>query len=293
MMDNEVIMKDMITEMNTIKIKRARLVVGLLLMTPCLFCSCEKDLMSYEGSPAVYFKNQTVSYADKQYYSTVSLMTSVEDEMEFSLVVLSTGDTANYDRTFLVQAVADKTTAVEGVDYRMSGQGVIKAGRTDGEYIVTLLRNEKLFNEEVSLTLQLIPGGDFTADLVMGRPGNDQQDPRFYEISFSAKMEKPSTWPNYSDDNPKELTNLGHFTVKKYMLISERFGLSYDDWQDATIITSDYIVYVYTRFSKWLIEQYRNHTPVLEDDGRLMWVAGCPWTSYDGIPWDGTYDPNY
>jgi hypothetical protein len=34
---------------------------------------------------------------------------------------------------------------------------------------------------------------------------------------------------------------------------------------------------------------YDARTPILEDDGRLMWVNAVSWTSIVGEPWDGQY----
>lgn len=37
--------------------------------------------------------------------------------------------------------------------------------------------------------------------------------------------------------------------------------------------------------ANYLQELYDKGTPVLEDDGRLMWFMGVSWTSVVGVPW--------
>ncbi|MFR4037690.1 MAG: hypothetical protein ACLTZT_07770 [Butyricimonas faecalis] len=36
----------------------------------------------------------------------------------------------------------------------------------------------------------------------------------------------------------------------------------------------------------YLQDLYDNGTPVLEEDGRLMWFMGVSWYSYVGVAWE-------
>ncbi|MBR0523436.1 MAG: DUF4843 domain-containing protein [Prevotella sp.] len=273
------------------KIRRAVVFLCLTLLVPCLLSSCDEKMMDYEGPESVYFLQYTGM--GMKYYNTSStnLMNYTEQEIDYPVAVTVTGETRDYDRPYLI-AAAEGTTAVEGVDYRIPSGGVIKAGTYNDTIIVKLLKNDKLYNESVKLVLTVVPNEYFTTDLSAIQP-KDAFDPRFFELTFTSMMDKPFWWESYSTTTDVENGNLGFFTAKKISLINEQYNLTYADWLQGSGMTTTKVRYIYLRFGKYLIQQYRNHTPVLEDDGRLMWVTGCPWTSVVGQPWDGTFNPNY
>ena len=274
------------------KIYRAVFLTCLMLLVPWFFTSCDEKMMDYEGTESVYFLQYT-GIGMKHYNTTsTNLMNYTEKEVSFPVAVTITGEARDYDRPYLI-AAAEGTTAVEGVDYTIPSGGVIKAGSYNDTIYVKLIKNEKLYNEEVKLVLTVLPNEYFTTDLSVFQ-SKDTFDPRIFELTFTSKMDKPFWWESYSTTTDVENGNLGFFTAKKITLINELFSLTYADWlQGSAVMTSMKVRYIYLRFGKYLIEQYRNHTPVLEDDGRLMWVNGCPWTSYIGQPWDGTFNPDY
>lgn len=269
----------------------------LCLLAVLLACaSCEKSMMGYEGTEAIYFSMQKDGKSSENVYLpniSINLMNYVGDEVELALNIKITGDTKDYDRPYRVGIVADSTTAVAGIDYILPEGGVIKAGQYSDSLYVKLIKNDKLQETSVRLLVQVLPNEYFSTDFSQfahdGRSYN-VFDPRVYDITYTAQMTEPYYWTSVNEDNIVENGNLGYFTVKKITLINELYSLTYADWQEeSTSMSSTRVKVIYKKFALYLIQQYKNRTPVLEDDGRLMWVTGCPWTSVVGEPWDGTY----
>ena len=264
-----------------------------------MFTSCEKSLMGYEGADDIYFamiKNTATSYL----YTTetnFNLMNYQGDEVDFALNVMCTGNPKDYDRPYRITVVADSTTAVAGTDFVMPEGGVIKAGQVSDSLHIKMIKNDKLLESSVRLYLQVLPNEHFSTNLAQfGNEGYSENefDPRVFEITFTAQMPKPYWWEYYSTTDTKENGNLGYFTAEKITLINELYGLTYADWLSSSeggtgAMNSTRVKVIYKKFALYLIEQYKNRTPVLEKDGRLMWVTGCPWDSYVGQPWDGNY----
>lgn len=273
--------------------------LGLLLVL-FICASCEKSLMSYEGSESIYFSMQKNANPEESVYlpdASINLMNLVGNEVSYGLNVMITGDAKDYDRPYRVGVVADKTTAKAGVDFVLPEGGVIKAGQISDSLYVKLIKNDKLQDTEVTLCVQVLPNEHFSTDFSQfGHEGRDYNvfDPRVYNLTFTSMMSKPYWWESYSESNPVENGNLGYFTAKKITLINELYSLTYADWLDSDeggtgAINTTRIKVIYKKFARYLIEQYKNRTPVQEADGRLMWVTGCPWESIVGQPWDGTY----
>jgi hypothetical protein len=221
----------------------------------------------------------------------------VGSEVEFGFNVMVTGEPKDYDRPYRVGVVADSTTAVAGTDFILPEGGVIKAGEVSDSLYVKLLKNDKLQETSVRLYIQVLPNEHFSTNFSQfAHDGREYNvfDPRVYDLTFTSMMTKPYWWESYSTSNPVENGNLGYFTAKKITLINELYSLTYADWLKTDeggtgAINLTRVKVIYKKFARYLIEQYKNRTPVQEADGRLMWVIGCPWESVVGQAWDGTY----
>lgn len=273
--------------------------LGLLVML-AFFTACEKSLMTFEGPESIYFSMQKNADPEEDIYlfdASINLMNQVGSEVEYGLNVVVTGEPKDYDRPYRVGVVADSTTAVSGVDFILPEGGVIKAGQVSDSLYVKLLKNDDLQKKSVRLYVQVLPNEHFSTSFSQfGHLGREYNvfDPRVYDLTFTSMMSKPFWWESYSTSNPVENGNLGYFTVKKITLLNELYSLTYADWLSTDeggtgAIGLTRVKVIYKKFARYLIEQYKNHTPVLEEDGRLMWVIGCPWESVVGQAWDGTY----
>ena len=95
-------------------------------------------------------------------------------------------------------------------------------------------------------------------------------------------------WPNLADGSAEQRRLrkwvLGVFQGK-LELFCEYFNLTYDDFNDADKMPSVFRKQIYITISKVLIKALEEGNPILEEDGRLMWVNTCPWKSIPGVPY--------
>ncbi len=261
---------------------RVGLLSCLMLFVSCLLSSCDEKMMDYEGPESLYMNAKS---------GESNLMMLSGDTIDYTIKVLTTGKIYDYDRPYQFIAT-ENSTAVAGTDYILPQGGVMAAGEYESEIHVKLLKNDKLLTERVNLTIRLVPNEHFTTDFPKPEKETDT-DLSSFMLTFTSIMEEPYWWPYYDESTKAENGNMGFFTVKKISMMNELYGMTYADWLEGNGMTTTRVQYIYMRFAKYLIQQYRNHDPLLEDDGRLMWVTGCPWTSVIGEPWDGTFNESY
>ncbi|HBK32340.1 MAG TPA: hypothetical protein DEF88_01905 [Porphyromonadaceae bacterium] len=272
---------------------------------------CEKDMQSFEGQRGIYFSvrwgdNWVESIWPYWSYSIFDFANVSSDTTTATAKVMLTDVTVPYDRTFKYKINAEATTAEEGVDYEIpEGIGIIPAGKVEGYATVILYRTAKMEKEIVTVALQLVANENF--DLVFTKfvqPSNytgsseeieKEFDASKHEIRIQDVLVKPDTWYGgfYQYGNYEEFNLLGAFSTKKIRLLFELYDLTYADFLDSSIMTYGYETVLSRRFSEYLTGQYRNGTPILENDGRLMWAGSCKWKSYENVPWNGTINPEY
>ncbi|MCQ4905859.1 hypothetical protein, partial [Odoribacter splanchnicus] len=67
----------------------------------------------------------------------------------------------------------------------------------------------------------------------------------------------------------------GTFTPEHLNLIGLELGYTYADFQNPQKITLVEQMVISRKFSEILNKASYDKTPILENDGRLMWVSGC------------------
>ena len=264
--------------------------------------SCEKELKEYDGEEGVYFYTQwgavwgdTTVWAS-QYYSLVEFVKVVENEYDLKVRIMTTGAVKSYDRTFLLTIDKDSTTAVEGVHYEsFPAEQTVKAGMHYTDLFIRLLRTEDIQEEQKELRLKLMPTPDFTLSFPLWKPlpgtwqpdGVKEFDPSQHIVRINDFIVRPPRWIGSISDLPGTVEGgrWGVFTTKKYRLICEHFNLSFDDFQTTATMPSAKQIVIQEQMASYLIEMYDNKTPILEEDGRLMWFMTVPWTSVVGQPW--------
>jgi hypothetical protein len=116
--------------------------------------------------------------------------------------------------------------------------------------------------------------------------GVDTADVTRYTFVLSGKFTSPPGWSGSTNATTGvESGSLGVFSMKKYLLICEVCNVTYGDFTKGTTWRGmiEYIMCTY------LQAKYDARDPVLEEDGRLMWITGVTWTSIPGVPWNGEY----
>lgn len=264
--------------------------------------SCEKDLKDYDGLEGVYFYVQwgaewgdTTKWAN-QSFTPVEFVNIVGNEYEVKLRIMTTGPVKEYDRKFRLVIDQDSTTAMEGDEYLPVDENqVVRAGTFYTDVYVPVRRTGELAQVEKQIRLRLEPTADFVIGIPVWRkistmwPGEGpaEFDASLHTIRMNDFIVKPPQWIGGINSKPgdTEAGLWGVFTQKKYRLICDLFGLSYEDFKTADKMPNAKQRVIQEFMAKYLQGLYDQKTPVLEDDGRLMWFLGVSWTSVVGVPW--------
>lgn len=263
--------------------------VMLLLIGTWMLTGCEKELMDYEGKDALYFDvRRSASWIEQskrphQYYSAVAFGNMMEDEIELSLKVMATGNIKNYDRAFQVIANPDSTTAVNGRDYTdLTTDCVIKAGENSTNVTLKVKRSAEMKDDTLQLQLKIVENNMFSLPFTQFGDGPQitiqpdknefsyNKDASVHNIFIYDVLTRPERWIG-NDENGLGLW--GRFSAKKYRLIMELTGTTIEDFATeermpmARQQSIDYLM------SKYLLEKAKNHEPVLEDDGTMMYFS--------------------
>ncbi len=271
---------------------------GVIAVT--LFTSCEKELMSYEGSEGVYFAVQWgTSYGNEKTwpympFSNLEFVKVIGNETTVQLKVMVTGPVKSYDRKFGVAIYPDSTTAQKGVHFNeLPAEFTIKANEWFTYVPVVVKRTADLKTSVKKIGIKLVASNDLSLsfpafDAVAGFTSGTVVptfDATMHTINISDFIVKPAVWTGSVNAQNKETGLWGAFSEKKLNLICERFNLTYNDFMSTTTMPSVLQYLIYQTMSRYLIEMFQSGTPVLEDDGRLMWFSGCTWESSPGVPW--------
>lgn len=265
-----------------------------------LFTSCEKELMSYEGSEGVYFAVQWgTSYGNEKTwpympFSNLEFVKVIGNETTVQLKVMVTGPLKSYDRKFSVAINPDSTTAQKGLHFNdIPSEFTIKANEWFTYVPVVVKRAADLKTSVKKIGIKLVASKDLSLsfpafDAVAGFTSGTvipSFDATMHTIIISDFIVKPAVWTGSVNAQNKETGLWGAFSEKKLNLICERFNLTYNDFMSTTTLPSVLQYLIYQTMSRYLIDMYQKGTPVLEDDGRLMWFSGCTWESSPGVPW--------
>lgn len=98
----------------------------------------------------------------------------------------------------------------------------------------------------------------------------EQFDATMHKILVTDIMPKPSQWSDWE---------FGTFTPEKLNRICLELGYTYADFQNPQKITMVEQMVISRKFSEILNKAYYDKKPILENEGRLMWVSGCVYAN--------------
>ncbi len=278
-----------------------------------LLFSCQEDeVETWHGEDGVYFYvqwpygelvSQDSATWPVQPYSSVNFFEESADTLQVSLRVMLAGDIVDHDRQFRIVVDQDSTTAAAENYVVPDEYQTIRAGEYYADVLVTVISSAALEDEELQVGLRLQP----TEELGLASPewyrisgmyvpqnGNEQQDGTFHAIRINDFITRPSAWTQINEPETgmvESLTtagNLGFFSKEKYEYILEHIpGLTYDDFASSTTMPIARLRSIASTIAGYLTPLYEAGTPVLEADGRAMWVNGCTWQSVYGVPYEG------
>lgn len=268
------------------------------------FLSCKKEMMGYEGVEGIYFGVRSgpswaapVSWPFRPYTNVEFVKQPQEvQEMVINIAVNITGPVKNYDRPFRVAMNPDSTTAQAGVHYLPFGDTyTIPANATIGYIPITVKRTPDMLNENKKLGLRLFANDHFSLSFPEWKAipglgettiGNDTAfDATLHTININDLMVQPAVWRGSIQAGNREAGIWGAFTRKKMELMFQLFNLKYEDFASETTMTPVLVTLIASELGRYLVNQFNAGTPVLEDDGRLMFAGSVPWTSYIGVPY--------
>ncbi len=272
----------------------------VFLQSLIFFAGCEKDIMGYEGREGVYFAVQSgpVFFDEKSWpyqpYSNVEFSRLAQDEVDFPVKVMITGPVKDYDRTFRVEVNPDSTTAAAGEHFTaIKEQWTIPAGAISTNVVVKVKRRPDLQEVIKTLGLRLLPTEDFELsfpewDAVPGYTNGTvvaKFDAGLHTLRLSDLMVTPAVWSGSIQPGNLESGLLGMFSRKKMAFLSEHLGLKYEDFASSASMPMARLLLIASDITPILIRLKDAGTPVLEADGRLMYMGTVPWRSYIGVPY--------
>lgn len=214
--------------------------------------------MDYEAPGKVYFFERTYLNTVERVVSSKTFSFALQNSTlmadTFKINVKLMGNLANVDRTFKAEVVADSSTAVAGLHYKLL-DGVMHAGQYLACLPVVLYRTADTQNKSVNIKLRLTDAGDLL-------PGNAEY--QTFSLTWGDILLKPDNWPDYY---------FGVYSKNKYRFAIDILGLT--DWPQTARVTTQKVDGVYTiseiqAFAGRLNEAYATyrttHGPIYVDD---------------------------
>lgn len=274
--------------------KNIALSILVALMTPmCLFTSCDREIMDYEGPAAIYFDQQygwqywgTLDTYAHQIYSLVSFGSMDKTDSILPVKVCISGHVVDYDRPFQVEVVKDSTTAIEGEEFELLDKDcTIKAGENLTYVKVALHKSERMSDMTPQIQIKLIPGSNFTTDF--SRIGNipmrwkdtnteysKNEDPTVHNIFVNNILQKPGPW---------NVVQFGNYSRKKHALLIEvaerELGLPKSAFEETNKMQQGRTVLIARVASAYLKQKYNEGREnwIIDEDGTMMWINGVSW----------------
>lgn len=274
-----------------------------LLGLSCMFVACQRDMMTYQGTESVWFAVQngdswgSVNSWPYVPFTNVEFVKTTSNQVNVNILVRATGATCDHARTIDFKVLTEKSNGVQGTHFDLSGNSVeLPAGAVETTIPVTVYRTPDMQKDTVKICLQLVENQDFSLIFRSWENPKDLTTGDIYEgydaschtIVCTDILAQPAVWLGSIKDG-MDFNTFGGFTPKKFRLIQEVMGYTYEDFMSSETMTYG-VQYAIGRYmSNYLVQMYNARTPVLEEDGRLMYFGNCPWTSYEGVPWDGVF----
>jgi hypothetical protein len=254
--------------------------------------SCDKELMDYEGQDGLFFDAQygaewgdTTVWAH-QLYTLVSFGNVDDEELEAAVKVAVAGSVKDYPRPFKLKLVADSTTVSEEEYEFLTQEFVIPANQNHTYLRMKFKKSDRMKETTLQLQVALEPNDHFTLPFseigqIPGRWDDVRKEystndnPSIHNFFVNNMLVKPNGWHD---------VQFGYtYTQKKHELLLkiayEKFGFGKADFEEKSKMQAGRAQAIAKETVKFLKAQYalgREHW-ILDEDGTMMWVSGCPW----------------
>lgn len=276
------------------------IIFSLALISLVSSWSCKKEIMGYQGKEGVYFSVRfgTTALLAPSWpyvpYSSVDFVRIAKDVVEFPVSVTITGPVKDYDRVFSLEVNPDSTTAILGKHYEaLQRDWIVPAKASTINVKVKLKRTADLQTSPVTLGLKLVATKDFELafpewDAIPGLESGvvvKKFNAGMHTLRINDIMVQPAVWPGSLQPGNRESGLFGVFTRRKMEFLIQNLGLKYEDFASTDTMPMARSILVASDASLILIERLNAKNPVLEEDGRLMFIGSVPWTSIIGVPY--------
>lgn len=190
-----------------------------LLMLPVMvwaMIGCDSDYIAYSGPDYVGFSD------------SVALMPVFTQDSVFGVYVAST-KTYDYDRTFAVEVLENKSNAVEGLHYQMVNHNVvIKAGERAGMVTMKGIYENIRPDDNLYIRLRLAVDPALTLDLYSNEMSVELVKCYPFDIeAFTGNIRMYATFP-FSNDEIKTFVLKSERKDAKTLILKEPFTHNYD-----------------------------------------------------------------
>ena len=267
-----------------------------------LFVSCEKEPMTYEGKDTIYFDiRRGAEWIDSnlwahEYYSTVSFGTTNDNTIELDLPVCVSGMPSKIDRTFTIVEVKDSTTVQSGDYTGLESTYTIKAGETKTNVHLVFSRKDHMKDDTLRLQLALQENEHFSLMYKNFGKAPEQyeadknsafdfnRDAGIHNIFVFDVMTRPTRWVG-NDENG--LGRFGRFSPTKWKFMMKVTGTSIADYSSTATMPTARQAAVAQSCAEFVMEKAREKTPVLDEDGTMMFF----YVDQTTVPWSPFVNP--
>jgi hypothetical protein len=159
----------------------------VLLAAVALMTACKKEqIASFHGPENLYFDIGIAGYSDSVLYTFAKFPGKATDTVLIPVRVAG-NRTGDKDRVYSVRIVDSGTTAISKLHYQPLNETYVFSAGNGIQHLPVILYNtdSSLTKRNYSLMLEIVPGGDFNADL---------SKLITIRLVFSARLEKPQWW---------------------------------------------------------------------------------------------------
>ena len=198
----------------------------ILVAAVTLFAACKKQqIQSFHGPESLYFDITLNGYKDSVLYTFAKFPGKLTDTI-FIPVRVAGNRTVGNDRTYSVKIIDTASSAQPNIHYQPLMDEYTFAAGYGIQYLPLVVYNKDttLLKRTYTLALQIVPSGDFNADLT------SLINTR---VVFSAKLEKPKWW---------DLWLGGYYSITKHQLF--RLAATTDELSTAGIDAPKNLYYV-------------------------------------------------
>lgn len=251
------------------------LILSIVLLSFLGLTSCsQEEIKTYSGTDNVYFSPAVFPYVMNENFSITTDSTGVSfgfdnaalDKKTYLIPIRVQGKLSDIDRKVKV-TIDPSSTAVEGTDFSLPKNVMIRAGKVVDTIAVTLYRTPALKNKRVTMVLNLEENEFFTANMqstVTNVLTKKTMSFIRFKLSFDDQLNTPKGWYAYY---------VGKFTAKKFLLMCDLLHLDpimFDAPLGSPGIGSADYIYYSAFMKRYLADQKAAGNTIYEEDGTEM-----------------------